>query len=104
MTHDSIPPRVSELEKAVHTHEHRITQLEKLPPRVGDLEASMRSMIVSVGHIERSQAELKDSIRQVIEHQNRQSGELAGYGKAAKQLGTIISLLTLANLAASFFM
>jgi len=40
---DSIPSRVNDLEKTSHTHEHRITQLEKLPPRVGDLESSVRS-------------------------------------------------------------
>ena len=99
---DSIPSRVNDLEKTSHTHEHRITQLEKLPPRVGDLESSVRSMSVSMHHIEANNQRIKSVVDEIKDYQSVQSGEIVGFSKAAKAFGFIITLLTLGNLIASW--
>lgn len=100
----SIPSRVNDLERQNHTHEHRITVLEKLPPRVNDVEASVRAMNVTLHHIEQSNDEIKSDMKKVVEQHGQWSGEVKGFIKATKIFGGFISCLTLFDLAIRFLL
>lgn len=89
---ESIPPRVGKLENEVHLHAHRITQLESLPIRVGDLERAFDIMNTHFAHIQATNSEIKDGIRDLNEHQKTASGEITGFIRAVKIIGGLVSL------------
>lgn len=71
---ETIPPRLNYLEKEVHTHAHRITQLESLPGRVSTLERDFAAMNVLLADIRKDTSETRKDVGDVKTYQDKMAG------------------------------
>lgn len=96
---ESIPPRLNNLEKEVHTHAHRITQLEGLPVRVSTLERDFAAMNVLLADIRKDTSETREQMAHIRTQQDRMSGAADMLPRYIKITGFIVFVASLAAVA-----
>lgn len=72
---ETIPPRLNKVEREIHTHEHRITQLEQLPPRVAYIESHVNAMSVKIAHMEKLTTSVAEKQDRILENQTTQAAQ-----------------------------
>jgi uncharacterized protein YoxC len=89
---DSIPGRVNDLEKEVHTLDHRVKSLEDLPVKVSELERSFSVMESNLEYIKSTGTATKKIVDELNNSQKTLIGELKGVPRAVNLVAGLIAI------------
>ena len=89
---DSIPGRVNNLEKEVHTLDHRVKSLEDLPVKVSELERSFSVMESNLEYIKSTGTATKKIVDELNNSQKTLIGELKGVPRAVNLVAGLIAI------------
>ena len=89
---DSIPGRVNDLEKEVHTLDHRVKSLEDLPVKVSELERSFSVMESNLEYIKNTGTATKQIVDELNNSQKTLIGELKGVPRAVNLVAGLIAI------------
>jgi len=89
---DSIPGRVNDLEKEVHTLDHRVKSLEDLPVKVSELERSFSVMESNLEYIKSTGTATKKIVDELNNSQKTLIGELKGVPRAVNLVAGLVAI------------
>ena len=89
---NSTPRRVNDLEKDLHNVKYRVNQLEHLPPKVSELERAISVMDTTLTSIKENGAETRRLLYELNNNQIKLMGNLEGYPGALKLFTGLVVL------------